>query len=160
MQPFLEESSFATLFPKYREIYLRQIWGHVVSSLEKYVSRCCPTEEVVELTSPTQGINAVLDLVEGSMTVKTTRKTYDPYMILKARDMIKLLARSVPFPQVRASGPSPHCLRSRRDCNRRSRSSMTLSCATSSRLATLCATRTGLSSAGNVCLVLAARPSR
>lgn len=36
--PFLEESSFATLFPKYREVYLREIWGHVVAALDKQVS--------------------------------------------------------------------------------------------------------------------------
>ncbi|CAI4216873.1 unnamed protein product [Parascedosporium putredinis] len=45
-----EESSFMTLFPKYREVYLKEAWPLVTKSLK------------------TRGIACELDLVEGSMT--------------------------------------------------------------------------------------------
>jgi ribosomal RNA assembly protein len=75
----VEESNFATLFPKYRENYLKQVWPHVTKLLES------------------KGLSCSLNLIEGSMAVCTTRKTHDPYAVLKARDLMKLLARSVPL---------------------------------------------------------------
>ncbi|KAF5444352.1 hypothetical protein F2P56_036836 [Juglans regia] len=77
----LEVSSFSTLFPQYREKYLQEVWPNVKSALKEYCISC------------------ELNLVEGSMTVSTTRKTRDPYIIVKARDLIKLLSRSVPVHQ-------------------------------------------------------------
>ncbi|CAA0815507.1 RNA-binding KH domain-containing protein [Striga hermonthica] len=77
----LEVSSFSTLFPQYREKYLQECWPVVKGALKEH------------------GVACELNLVEGCMTVSTTRKTRDPYIIVKARDLIKLLSRSVPAPQ-------------------------------------------------------------
>jgi ribosomal RNA assembly protein len=52
---FADESSFTLLFPKYRESYLKTTWPLITRALQK------------------NGIACVLDLIEGSMTVKTTR---------------------------------------------------------------------------------------
>ncbi|PHT59783.1 KRR1 small subunit processome component [Capsicum baccatum] len=77
----LEVSTFSTLFPQYREKYLQECWPIVKGALKAH------------------GITCELNLVAGSMTVSTTMKTRDPYIIVKARDLIKLLSRSVPAPQ-------------------------------------------------------------
>lgn len=77
----VDESSFSVLFPQYREKYIKEIWPLVKKALK-------PLK-----------IEATLDAVEGSMSVKTTRQTWDPYSIIRARDLVKLLARSVPYQQ-------------------------------------------------------------
>lgn len=76
--PLLEESNFEIKFPKYREAYLKEVWPRITQILS------------------THGILCQLDLISGGILVKTTRKTVDPYMILRARDFVKLISRGVP----------------------------------------------------------------
>jgi len=79
----LEESTFSVLFPQYREKYIKEIWPLIKKEMEKFHLR------------------PELNLIDGSMSVSSTKKTWDPYIIIKARDMIKLIARSVPFDQAK-----------------------------------------------------------
>lgn len=44
-------------------------------------------------------LKGIADPEATNRSVRTTRKTYDPASILNARDLIKLLSRSVPAPQ-------------------------------------------------------------
>ncbi|CCW61549.1 unnamed protein product [Phytomonas sp. EM1] len=73
------ETVFATLFPSYLESYIKEVWPAVEEVLAQHQ------------------LVGKIDLLEGSMSVATTRRTWDPYAIVKARDFIKLLARNVPL---------------------------------------------------------------
>lgn len=75
------ESFFTLLFPRYREQYIKEYLPLIKSTLDK------------------EGVKTEVDLAKGSITVATTKKTLDPYIIIKARDFVKLISRSVPFEQ-------------------------------------------------------------
>ncbi|KAL0680618.1 hypothetical protein Bca4012_047465 [Brassica carinata] len=77
----LEVSSFSRRYPHYIETYLQACWQSIQSALKEY------------------GVSCKLNVAEGTMTVSTTKKTRDPYIIVKARDLLRLLSRSVPAPQ-------------------------------------------------------------
>ncbi|KAH9618569.1 hypothetical protein KSS87_014557 [Heliosperma pusillum] len=88
----LDVSSFSTMFPRHKEKYLQDVWPTVKSALHEH------------------GIKCELNLVEGTMSVSTTKKTKDPYIIVKARDLIKLLSRGVRAPQARFVKRRQHLL--------------------------------------------------
>ncbi|CDY14110.1 BnaC02g02270D [Brassica napus] len=77
----LEVSSFSRRYPHNIETYLQACWQSIQSALKEY------------------GVSCKLNVAEGTMTVSTTKKTRDPYIIVKARDLLRLLSRSVPAPQ-------------------------------------------------------------
>ncbi|TBU07039.1 Krr1/Pno1-like rRNA processing protein [Hamiltosporidium tvaerminnensis] len=74
---FLEQSEFTVMWPRYREEYLK-------------------TNEKL-LQEKLQEIKLSLDInySERYFTVSTTNKTRDPYIIIKGRDMLKLIARGM-----------------------------------------------------------------
>lgn len=76
---FLETSSFTVVFAKHRLEYIR--------SIEKYIKTACNVNK----------IKYEVNYDETTMEVLTTPETRDPYMIIKADDMIQLLSKGVPL---------------------------------------------------------------
>eukprot|EP01057_Protomagalhaensia_wolfi_P000246 Protomagalhaensia_wolfi_Nauph_80__245@NODE_113_length_3622_cov_233_229975_g86_i0_p3_GENE_NODE_113_length_3622_cov_233_229975_g86_i0NODE_113_length_3622_cov_233_229975_g86_i0_p3_ORF_typecomplete_len224_score34_85KH_8/PF17903_1/1_3e31UPF0302/PF08864_10/0_11_NODE_113_length_3622_cov_233_229975_g86_i016852356 len=80
---FTEESDFAILFPQHRAEYIQETWPHIKQALSNVK------------------LKADLDMLNRNMKVATTGKTRDPFILIKGRDMLKLIARSVPYHQAK-----------------------------------------------------------
>ncbi|ELA42474.1 uncharacterized protein VICG_00573 [Vittaforma corneae ATCC 50505] len=74
---FLEVSVFEVLFPKHRAQYLKGV--------ESYAIKACEVKKV----------HFEVDYDKFTMRVSTTDRTRDPYIIIKAYEMIQLLGRGV-----------------------------------------------------------------
>lgn len=85
-------SKFRIKFPQYREKYLLAAWSEIQKILDKF------------------GIKTKIDLVEGDVLIETTKKVWDPWAIINARDFINLIARSVPLMQaIKIFQDTIHC---------------------------------------------------
>ncbi|MCJ1447999.1 MAG: ribosomal RNA assembly protein krr1 [Stictis urceolatum] len=97
---FAEESSFMTIENTGEPSQLSPIHAKFLDLLAQTnpldLKTCWP---LITRVLAQHHIACTLDLINGSMTVKTTLSTFDPMAILNARDLLRLLARSVPAPQ-------------------------------------------------------------
>lgn len=75
--PFLDVSTFEVLFPKHRVQYLKSIEAYAIKASEL------------------KKVHFEVDYDKFIMRVSTTDKTRDPYIIIKAYEMIQLLGRGV-----------------------------------------------------------------
>lgn len=92
LSPPCIKSKFKIKFPQYREKYLLAAWSEIKKILEKF------------------GIKTNLDVVEGDILIETTKKVWDPWAIINARDFINLLTRSVPLMQaIKIFQDTIHC---------------------------------------------------
>ncbi|KAL6122689.1 dbe [Nucleospora cyclopteri] len=74
---FLEISEFAVLFPKHRVSYIK--------SIEKYMKKVLEDKK----------IDFETDWENLTMYVRTNNKTRDPYMIIKANELIQLVSKGM-----------------------------------------------------------------
>jgi ribosomal RNA assembly protein len=74
---FLETSTFSVLFTKQRLNYLK--------SVESFIKKACDMKKIAY----------TVDYDQLTMEVSTTNNTRDPYIIVKANDMIQLLGKGV-----------------------------------------------------------------
>ncbi len=74
--PFLEVSTFEVMFPKHRTSYFE--------SIEKYAVKACEIKKVL----------LEIDYEASLLKVSTNKDTRDPFIILKAYELIQLLGRS------------------------------------------------------------------
>lgn len=75
--PFLEASTFEVIFPKHRAVYLQ--------SVVEYILKACDAKKIL----------FEIDYDNCTMKVSTTDRTRDPYIIIKANELIQLLGKGV-----------------------------------------------------------------
>ena len=78
---FTHFSKFSVIFPKYQERFIRESWDMINRILNSY------------------RLDSQLDLKFGLIEVANNKNTIDPYVLIKARDFLRLISRSVPLYQ-------------------------------------------------------------